>query len=206
MDPGLVRSLGHFFGIQMLLVCFDGGGTLAWVRDEIAAGIPWPVKLLHPRDLARIRDHSQNATVLVACQDLDFLGAQLSEGHFAPDVIWLAPASEDNIVASEQLPLSLYSNVLLYSEGAEHEENITVTEVYSIKSHHRRNNSFAQWTKSGLVVPEPATWNRRSNLTGITLVSTVLEWNPFSIMRPNGTITGFFPEILNALQDMLNFR
>ncbi len=208
MNPGLVMSLGKFFGIESLLICLDyDKNPPGRLQDGISATtMPWPVKYFLPEDLDGIRDHLHNAIVLIACENVNFTtsGTQLTKADFEPNIIWLIPSSTQEM-AAKNLPLTLNSNVLLYTGDKENNATV-ISEVYSVKSHYR-TNIFAQWSEdAGLTVPQPAVWERRKDLGGVTLVSTALHFNPMNRMGPNNTVTGLFPDILYALHDSLNFR
>ncbi len=203
----LVLSLGRFFGIQVLLTCLDSA-SVSWDQvDPLVSSLPWPAAF--PATAAELPGllpvSSGSGPVLVACQSINFSDVRLARRHFESNIVWLIPSTPDNMLAAEELPLSLNSNLLLYSDGDLQEKAVDIVEVYSVKLLSKRNN-FGTWTpEKGLIVPQPSTWERRKNLTGITLINTVLEWNPMNMLA-NGTTIGLFPEVLSALQQVLSFR
>ncbi len=206
MDPGLVKSLGHFFGIHVLLACLDLDGGVPWLQgDHLSVNFPWQMTHLPPEVISSSGSYLlHGGKVLVACQDVNFSTLQLNKGELGADVVWLAPSTPDTMSAAEQLPLNLNSNLLLYTDGGH--QNVSISEAYAVKSHFR-TKSFGTWSRNGgLAVPEPAKWERRKDLTGIVLVDSMLEWVPMNFWESDERASGFFPDILFELQDTLNFR
>ncbi len=71
-----------------------------------------------------------------------------------------------------------------------------------------KNIFFGTWDlQSGLDVPQPLLWERRSDLTGVKLVDSVNFVDKISFyMSDNETLTGMMPDLLGLLQDELHFR
>ncbi len=161
--------------------------------------------------VATLRDHSANgATVMVACDALNFSEVVVTRGDLAKNVVWLVASTPDIAETAEALPLSLGSNFLVYHSQESQEEAgiLTIHEMYSVKSRILRQNVFGRWSPDqGLTVPQPNIWARRGDLMGVTLVSTVLEWSPLLILEEGGNSTaGLMAEVLRTLQNSLNFR
>ena len=66
-----------------------------------------------------------------------------------------------------------------------------------------RTQKVGTWSKgNGLLVPEPQIYERRKNLTGVTLRNTVIEWNPLVLLAKDSEPTGFMGEIYDLLKQV----
>ena len=62
-------------------------------------------------------------------------------------------------------------------------------------------------TRKGLEVPQPQMFERRKDLSGVTIINTLLPWNPICIMHEheNGTLydaSGLFLGIYKLLEEV----
>ncbi len=209
MDLALVGALAAFFRVDTVALCFfsgDGDGRYpSWISNSSA---------LDPFFTVQVSDHQilkekllvQESRLLMACDDPIFL--DLSSELFGPNIVWLLPESE--IINSDLLPLTLRSTLLTFSTTNKSDE-VKITETFAIntvKSSVVKNIFFGTWDlQSGLDVPQPLLWERRSDLTGVTLVDSVNFVDKISFyMSDNETLTGMMPELLGLLQDELHFR
>jgi hypothetical protein len=62
------------------------------------------------------------------------------------------------------------------------------------------------WSDSaGLAVPHPVMFDRRTDLSGVTLVNTVLTWAPVSIVKSENdtrVVSGLIMGLVEILQDV----
>ncbi len=193
----------------MLFVCRGGGLPPDWDEADVL-GYPWqwPVALLEVEELSfHLQDAITEGLVLVLCSSEELLLSEFEKSDFGNRIVWLINEVQNIETVSSNLPLTLESNLLAF-EFDNVTENVNISEIYSIKSNNERRNHFGYWnTQEGLAVPEPVIWERRSDLSGVTLINTVLDWKPMIAFDPNNdTITGLFPDILFYIQAHLNFR
>ena len=72
----------------------------------------------------------------------------------------------------------------------------------------RRSQLVGTWKAGkGLEVPQPQMFERRKDLSGVTIINTLLPWNPICIMHEheNGTLydaSGLFLGIYKLLEEV----
>ena len=228
MDPGLVRSLGVFFEIQMLLLCFTPDEEASLMEEELLRNaVSWKLLLVGGQGEAverlgeDMRSPSHHGVTMVACGNANFSRNDVRTADvFASQVVWLVPDAAISGAVAEELPLNFNSNLLSFSTSStegEDDEVVEISETFtitSVKSRVTRTISFGTWTPmeeedkgGGLSVPEPVVWERRSDLSGVTLVNTVLDFEYMvNLMTDNVTMTGLMVDVLELLQKSLNFR
>ncbi len=206
MATSLIPSLGLHFGIQALVICHDA------IRSDDVSLIAqltrqWPSVLITSKsEVPLLSKEVMEEKVMIVC---DLPEEQVPKAAFSSSVVWLIendPSSVPSDIATKH-PLSLESNLLVY----DHDDARGITsifEIYCVKSQVPKKTLLGYWSESGgLLVPEPTKWERRSNLSGVTLVNVVLEWEPMiNVAEDNVMLTGLFPDIIHAIQDYLGFR
>ena len=213
MELGLIYALISFFQIDTLITCPDPD------QDPLARSFQdywqaWPVDhLVQPsRQNTQIVDliarHSSpgrtRENILVLCPFS--LGNISGVGFmFSKNIFWLA-IDEGDLTNLKNLPLTLESNLLLYSMRVD--GSISLREAYLVKSQVLKENHFGTWSESeGLSVTQEERWERRADLTGVTLVNTVSKWPGMMDPSPDKKTTGgLFGHIMTSLQACLNFR
>ncbi len=201
-ELGLVRSLGLFFDISIVLICVEDDDNGPLVGDELFQ-LPWQVILV---DVKEITPELSDLATLIVCHRVYFEKVDYSRKIFAPNLIWLVPRETISMALALELPLCLESNLLTYSRQG-HET--IIEEIYLIKtvsSNVMQVNQFGRWSRiRGLTVTVPNIWERRSNLSEVVITNTLLHWNPVIIWDKN-TIGGFLGDILKTLQSLLKFK
>ena len=204
----MVASLGSFFQIHVMLVCLGSGLTPLWDEvDVLAYPWQWHLALLETRDLSsQIHASIKEGPVMVICSGEELEAGEWTKTDFGSRFVWLVEENQEIEGVSSKLPLTLESNLLAFAVD-DMSANISISELYSIKSSTKRKTYFGYWNlQEGLVVPEPVIWERRSDLSGVTLINTVLEWQPLITLGSNNDTSGFFPDILSYIQAHLNYR
>ncbi len=87
--------------------------------------------------------------------------------------------------------------------------NIFIRETYTIKENVTITNDLSQRDSNGIWtdLAESFIWRRRSNLRGITLVDSVMDFSYFNIWSSrDGGYKGFLPDILRILRTYTNFQ
>ncbi len=126
------------------------------------------------------------------------------EKMFKDDMIWLLFSDQfDRSEAPQKLQLD--SNFIV-AEG--HDGTFDLVEWYRV-SGHLLSTDFGTWSvDQGLVVPIPFKWKRRENLQGVALtVGSSFQPNANMKVLRDGheTYVGFYPEIVEAMQQACNF-
>ncbi len=194
---GLVRSLGLYFEINLLVFCKSEDSDLS---------LDWPWQVAPALDESSLELLTlPGRRVLVVCEDIPG-AAKADARYFGANAFWLVPRETEAGLAA--WPLSLESNLLSYSpRGASYEvfENYAVNTVTASIV---RGEFLGTWTEeSGFLSKDDAVlWERRANLHGIKLINTVLDWNPINMVGKNSSLTGFMPDLLQLLRASLNFR
>ena len=82
-----------------------------------------------------------------------------------------------------------------------------IFEEYTVKGKWMKQNEIGTWSNhSGIRIHTPNIWDRRGNLTGITLYNTILNYWPVTMVVKNeeGVVVasdGYLPQILFNLRD-----
>ncbi len=97
-----------------------------------------------------------------------------------------------------------------FSYSSLESDSVKIYEFYTVKKGPLIKITYGTWHEntSQLDVPQPFMWQRRSNLQGVELIDTVLEWKPFLVLDPNGGVfnaTGISIDLMKHLQKALNF-
>ncbi len=158
---------------------------------------------------------STEEKILVSCDDLDVIKSQTHKSVFEPRFVWLVP--DEGLAPADvgRLPLTLESNLMSFSYDGDG-DSVALYENYvvnSVKSRVVRKNPFGSWRRGvaggggGLTVERPLAWERRADLGGAVLTSTVQPWDAINnIVSDDLKLTGFMPELLGNLKSSLNFR
>ena len=83
---------------------------------------------------------------------------------------------------------------------------ISIFEVYTVKGKWLKRNEIGSWSSlSGMNINIPNIWDRRGNLTDITLYNTILRYWPVTLVVKNeqGEIVGsdgYLPQLLFNLR------
>ena len=159
-------------------------------------------------------------TTLVVCQKLDKTLDYRERRAFDKSVAWLL--SDETSDGTGFSGLRLDSRVFTYT-FVNSSHNIILNELFRVKDGPIKRQFYGKWTtedsihqeeeeeeagEGSLKVPQLAMWERRTDLSGVILVDTVLEWKPFLILDNNGNFaltTGAMADFLKALQSSLNF-
>ena len=196
-------------------------------EELLRNAVPWKLLLVGGQGEAverlgeDMRSPSHHGVTMVACGNANFSRNDVRTSDvFASQVVWLVPDAAISGAVAEELPLNFNSNLLSFSTSSTEDEDDEVVEISetftitSVKSRVTRTISFGTWTPmeeedkgSGLSVPEPVVWERRSDLSGVTLVNTVLDFEYMvNLMPDNVTMTGLMVDVLELLQKSLNIR
>jgi hypothetical protein len=98
---------------------------------------------------------------------------------------------------------------LFYYHG--HDSLFKLFELYAIKGGSSITRQIGSWTPNrGLIVTNPNIWERRANLMGTKLICTTLPFSILTIVQYDdsgnvATVTGLFKDVLNRLEETLNF-
>ena len=117
---------------------------------------------------------------------------------------WLIP-EEENVFPGD-LSLRLDSQIFLYSINGS--EDVILSEIYGIKGKNTRPKKIGNWSKSqGLAVLEPQIYERRKNLSRVTLINAINEWNPICTINwdsdGNMYAGGLFGAVHKVLQSVI---
>ncbi len=150
--------------------------------------------------------------LMVVCDVGNDTDAAWSNSHFRRQFTWLLPsgASGASASAAMNLPFSptilrLDSNVLLHSPAVGG-VTTTVREVYSVKTTAAVVGGFGSYSyRSGmLTVSQPSTWRRRTDLRGVTVVNSVVGYNPFVYRADTQDPTGLMIDVLTSITERVN--
>ena len=141
-----------------------------------------PVSFLHtfsPREeIAWMQDrHRSFNALIVPGSDVDerFLEAASARGLMERSA-WLLPGG----LHASTLKLRLDSKLFTYDcDGS---GGVSIKEVYAVKSVHKFENVLAMWNSTDGVFKSPSDpfmWNRRANLSAVSLTNTGNDWDEF---------------------------
>ncbi len=88
------------------------------------------------------------------------------------------------------------------------DNDVSISEAYAVKDGPLRSQLVGAWSiQGGLTVPEPQIYERRRNLTGVTLINGLLNWYPITDFERagNGTLVnvrGLMPGAFRLLQQV----
>ena len=126
---------------------------------------------------------------------------------FSENVGWVLPGE-----LQPHVPLRLDTRVLFYNNTI---SGYTLWESYRIKTGPATNRNLIEWSpltgRVKVLTKYINIFERRGDLHGVVLTNGVLEWPRMfiaSINNGSGAITGgtgYFPDVLSALQTKLNF-
>ena len=110
-----------------------------------------------------------------------------------------------NHLSNSSIKPRLDSNVFEYHD--EDGKNITVFELYSVKSKELFRQTVGSWDPetNTLTLTRKSKYERRKDLGGITLVSVFEEYKPICVQLNTTTSHGIDTDVLNALAQHLNF-
>ena len=122
---------------------------------------------------------------------------------------WLFP---EVFLQTEMVQFFKLTSEIYCYEYLGYNDSFGVMEKYSIQSQTLKSIDFGQYSKdTGLHFVDANKWERRQNFTGVTLISSGLDWKPMAepIFDDNGKlshISGYFPLLLEVIQQKLNFK
>lgn len=127
--------------------------------------------------------------------------------QFTPYGTWIVNSIEE----SNKKMLRLDSSIYQYKCNDDNSV-LTMNEVYAVKNKYvMENQKVVQYDANEDIITyfaNPFMWERRQNLTGITIINSVLEWDNFMfIEEKDGQIlyNGFLPELVKSMQKIMNF-
>ncbi len=200
---GLTKSLGLFFNVSAIIICVNDENHIPLDSDIFQ--LSWQVSTVDETEV--ISQMISGASTLIVCQRPGFENeVTWKHDNFGPDLVWLVPSEALPLETAQELPLSLETTVLTYlKQGSE----TKIEEIYSIEtvmSRVTRKTEFGKWNVTGgLKVEEPTIWERRSNLSDVVLVNTLIQWDPVIIVQKHD-FSGFMGDILKTLQSSLKFK
>ena len=107
----------------------------------------------------------------------------------------------------EKLKLRLDSGLFLYERKIN--ASVVLHEAYAIKGGPPRSQVIGSWSiQDGLMVTQGNMFERRKNLSGVTVINTVLPWVPISVIEEDGSgfrQSGLCGEQFEVLKQMLGF-
>ncbi len=218
-----LRAFLHLANVQRTTICLGEGGG-----DDASAAWSMAVAASELRDhkfgfLSSVEDvvsldnrPSEEETLLILCRDFQW-GKRYPKWAFQNNVVWLVQQEEEDLHLASGVEgeigweehLRLDSRFFTYSYSKKN-GSIHLKERYRVKRGAIVTKDFGHWepdTRS-LNVTEPSLWERRTDLGGVELVDTVLEWKPFVILDAGGNFSltsGAMVEFMWALQASLNF-
>ena len=216
MEAGLIANLGAFFGVKIVLLCLSGdldqGNFLDEKSEEVFFSSSSQLLLVEQEEVfAAIGRVSEHGVTLVVCSRVNFTSQDVGGEIFGPDIIWLVSEESVNMEELSKLMLNLDSNLLVQSVlcpvcGS---QTVVLHETYSIRtlnSNVVKRNYFGQWeSKNGLLIDQPNVWERRANMSGSTLVNSVLSWPPFFTIEDN-EVSGLMQDVMEQLNEVFQFR
>ncbi len=126
---------------------------------------------------------------------------------YTPYGTWIVNTIEE----SSKKRLRLDSSVYEY-KCDEGNSIISLNEIYAVKNKYiMENQKVVQYDANENQITyfaNPFMWERRQNLTGITLINTVLEWDNFMFIEEKDGKTlhnGFLPQLVYSVQKIMNF-
>ncbi len=169
-----------------------------------------------------MRQNASNNILVASLRPFSASDLKLLAGNgLFSKIAWLIPVQGTDI--PRDLTLRLDSQVFLY-DWSSYKGLVNVTEIYAIKGEQmyfrggmdrllssfnkggrHRVNYVGQFSNgSGLVVPQKSMYERRRDMSGVTLINSVLSWDPICILHKfgNGTILadGYFASIYKMLE------
>ena len=128
---------------------------------------------------------------------------------FSKDQTYLLPL--ENQEDFEDMRPRLDSDVYLYQDMGDN-NTMELFEVYSIKGEKVATNLLANWSSADSYIALPDKWERRTDLSGVTLEIGTLKYNPFVIypenwdFEDNRLVSGIVMDILLDIQAILGFE
>ncbi len=202
MHFDLVNSLIAHFNAQVVLTCI--GDT-----DTDMAGLPLSeleVFQQHVKDtcdpIFEIILQSSFPT-LVICPGANLSHLDLDKKLFGKDHVWLFWADDETGPKLDSLPLSSSSNFLVGTELPD--GGAVLREYYAVKSQ-RKSALFGLWSPADGLVVEGPTWERRRDLSEVTVVVTVKKFDMVLIRKSEFELSGWLGRMIHYIQKELNFR
>ncbi len=202
----LLHQVAEIYNARSILVCVGDDSDYDLTHLPLSNFL-WNFQ---PEDRMLVALESASAdqdVTLVACS-LSSEGGLLKgwiptqrAGAFGKDTVWFTADSD----VVDALPLSLTSNVVTFNK--ESEDTLALHERYRVKGR-PRSTFLGRWNVGGgggLAVARPAMWERRSNLSGVTLRNTLLEWNTLTNVVEGEDPSGFMADVLRVLQLATHF-
>ena len=129
---------------------------------------------------------------------------EASEMRLYEQATWLF---KYDILKHKLSQLSLRLDTLLFSYECNSNE-VIFREHYSIQDEHNFNNIVTIWNTHDKQFNDVGFyWWRRSNLSGVTIRNTVIQWDNFIKRTNSNTIAyeGMYIDLVLALQNIMNF-
>ncbi len=195
----LLQSFFELFKINAVFLCLDNNdddtmwGLAQTLSDH--ASVEHSIQEREHLVQSLLALENKEGFTLIVCQGMDIRHPEL----FYPGFVWLFLDHK----LPPNLPLRLDSSVFTLHEDGRH-----VLEWYRVKSGPYITKTFATFadTSHELAASEvDHMWGRRTDLMGVPLINTVLEFQPFTYMPEGQPPRGMAPDLLSLLQDMLNF-
>ncbi len=209
MDPGLLKSLGMFFDISAVVFCIppdllDSDLDVATERLSSSWNMSWKAAAVRHSEIAE-----SPGTVMVLCERTILSGLSSTPELFRGNTVWVVPEEILPDSQVQELPLRLDSNLVSYSKIDNSTYEVKETyRINSVTSSVTKYNTLGTWSpnRGFHMESSAALWERRANLSGVTLINSVRHFDGLCSVEANGTVTGFMPDLLGLLQESLLFR
>ncbi len=158
---------------------------------------------------------SSDEVVFILCPSFDW-NREYPPWAFLKNIVWLVAdegrCCAKNTNSSWDGGLRLDSRFYTYYSTTPENtsSHILLKELYRVKQGAIIQQDVGQCNvgndcKGPTWLTSPSMWERRTDLGGLELVDTVLEWRPFVIFSPFPRVSGIFHDLLNLLASSLNF-
>jgi ABC-type amino acid transport substrate-binding protein len=170
-------------------------------------GCELPTIFIHGKNFSQIFNGRKDQRVLVILFDSKWI-EQIPQAFFEIHNNLAFLLQNHHVEEKYQdLPLNLDSKLISYDQinlnSYKIFEYYKINKVFPVKLELGLASSFP--SQKFTFLTHPFMWERRKNLQGITLRNSALNWNKVNNLFANGTKSGLFPQILDNLQNLLNF-
>ncbi len=201
----LVMAMATFLKIDSMVVILD---TEHFNDDQVVEALllhseatKGSIKL-HFSDVKVVReicDFSENTVMLdYSLKDSLYNGPDYSKSCFMDHLFWV-------VEKTEVLPPNLRFDSNYYTVHDVNSGNVSIEEHYHIKGT-RYSNMIGHWSEEcGLRISEMSKWERRKDLSGVSLDIATNVQGGFVHRLDNGGYGGYLPEVIKTVQLDSNF-
>ncbi len=209
MDTQLILSLANYFKVQSIALCADQ------ISDKNVWNLATFSETMYVSGCGTFKDYEMESNDMSSLQRLLLVCENNKDCNEVFDKVMFSSARKGMIFLLTDGDFSLnslsnlrYFDTILLLEKA----TGVISESYGFNSYAFKI-PFGMWnmTSKTLSVPEKSKWERRSDMHGQVIRTTILHWYPMAIKTTkesednSSTWGGFIVNLLEGLKSKLNF-